>query len=425
MADYLPEGVIVNILQRLPVKTLICCTCVSKSWYSLITSPEFISSHLNFTSATKKDASLLLLRRCLGESECYSLHPGEEFCTWNDALKFPFRSINSYFTIIGNCNGLLCLSDDRVLYLHTIILWNPCIRKSIVLPKPNLIYNSFGTFVQSFGFGFDPISSDYKLVRVSYADDAQDPRPQVEIYRLSTGLWQDISYLALDCVIYNRSRSAYINGATHWIASSIQRGDLIVSFDMCREVFWEMTIPDSLVNLESFRSKDVVAYKGSLALISWNLTGNDPGFCVWVMKEYGVVESWAKHFGMTYDTVGGGIMKPLWVRKNGEILVARQDGRVVSYDLLGAEGEDLGIRGSSSEEFVRSVHVDCYMESLVLLGRGPKFDDAFIRNMLPLLKFNNGCGSSANSHGSCYLRGSGNKFKHITMEVMQSMEPYN
>ncbi|XP_073312170.1 F-box protein At3g07870-like [Primulina huaijiensis] len=413
MADYLPEGVIVNILQRLSVKTLICCTCVSKSWYSLITSPEFISSHLNFTSVTKKDESLLLLRHCLGESECYSLYSDEEFCSWNDAMNFPFRSINSYFTIIGNCNGLLCLSDDRVLYLHTIILWNPCIRKSTVLPKPNLIYNSYGTFVQSFGFGFDPISSDHKLVRITYADDALYRRPQVEIYRLSTGLWQDISYLALDRVIYNRSRPAYVNGATHWIASSIEHGaDSIVSFDMCREVFWEMTIPASLVNLESFGSKDVVAYTGSLALISWNHMGNDPGFCVWVMKEYGVVESWAKHFVMTYQIVGGGIMRPLWVRKNGEILVARQDGRVVSYDQLGAEVEDLGIRGSSYEEFVHSVHVDGYMESLVLLGKGPKFDDACIRNMLPILKFNNGCSSSVNSYGSFFGRSSGNEFKH-------------
>ncbi|XP_073128494.1 F-box/kelch-repeat protein At3g23880-like [Henckelia pumila] len=412
MADYLPEGVIVNILQRLSVKNLICCTCVSKSWYSLITSPEFISSHLNFTSATEKDASLLLLRRCLADSECYSLYTDEKFCTWNDTLKFPFTSINSYFTIIGNCNGLLCLSDDRVLYLHTIILWNPCIRKSIVLPKPNLIYNSFGTFVQSFGFGFDPISSDYKLVRITYVDDAQEPLPQVEIYRLSTGMWQDISYLALDCVIYNRSRPAYINGSTHWIANSIQRGDLIVSFDMCREVFRKMTIPASLVNLESFSSKDVVAYKGSLALVSWNLSGNDPGFCVWVMKEYGVAESWAKHFVMTYQNAGGGIMRPLWVRKNGGILVARQDGRVVSYDVVGDGVEDLRIRGSSSEEFVRSVHVDGYMESLVLLGRGPMFDDAHVRNILPLLNFGDGCGSSVNSYGCCYLRSLGNGFKH-------------
>ncbi|KAK6134423.1 hypothetical protein DH2020_031855 [Rehmannia glutinosa] len=233
MADYLCEGIIINILHRLPVKTLLRCTSVCKSWYSLITAPEFISSHLKFAAASP----FLLLRRCIRNSEGYDLFSDDELLTPHAKLEFPFRSINSFLTIVGSCNGVLCLSDDRVYYMHTIILWNPCVKKSIILPKPNPIYNSYGTFAQSLGFGFDPVSSDYKVV------------------------------------------------------------------------FGEMPLPVSLVNNDLMRSKDLVVYMESLALILWNMNGAEPCFCVWVMKEYGVQESWIKHFSFDFHDFGGRILE--------------------------------------------------------------------------------------------------------------------
>ena len=45
----LPEDVIVDILARLPVKSLKRFRCVSLSWRSLIHSPQFISSHFSFS----------------------------------------------------------------------------------------------------------------------------------------------------------------------------------------------------------------------------------------------------------------------------------------------------------------------------------------------------------------------------------------
>ncbi|KAK6134291.1 hypothetical protein DH2020_031981 [Rehmannia glutinosa] len=395
MADYLCEGIIINILHRLPIKTLLRCTSVCKSWYSLITAPEFISSHLKFAAASP----FLLLRRCVRNSEGYDLFSDDECFTPRATLEFPFRSINSFLTIIGSCNGVLCLSDDRVYYMHTIILWNPCVKKSILLPKPNPIYNSYGTFAQSLGFGFDPVSNDYKVIRITYVDCVRG-HPQVELYKLSTGVWQDMSYLELDHVIYNKSRQAYVNGATHWVARYMDSYDLIVFFDMCHEVFGEMLLPVSLVNNDHMRSKDLVVYMESLALILWNMNGAEPCFCVWVMKEYGVQESWIKHFSFDFHDFGGRFLRPLWVRNKGEVITVCQDGRLISYDPDGGEVKDLGVHGSRSDDYRRSIHVESYVESLVLIGRGPYASDSATCKKLPTLHTSD-C-DSVSSCGSDY-----------------------
>ncbi|GFS45398.1 hypothetical protein Acr_00g0095880 [Actinidia rufa] len=47
MLDYLPQEVLIDVFTRLPTKNLLRCTCICKSWHSLITNPSFISTHLN------------------------------------------------------------------------------------------------------------------------------------------------------------------------------------------------------------------------------------------------------------------------------------------------------------------------------------------------------------------------------------------
>ncbi|CAI9757204.1 unnamed protein product [Fraxinus pennsylvanica] len=385
MSDFLPEGIIINILKRLPVKPLICCMCVSRSWYTLITSPEFVSTHLKFSVASSEGSPLLLLRRCIRKNERYELFYDNESFDRHFRLQFPFRSINSFFTIIGSCNGLLCLSDDRVFYMNTIIVWNPCVKKSVLLPKPNVVYNSYGSFILSLGFGFDPIRNDYKVVRITYTD-LDRCLPQVELYRLSMGVWQDISRLSLQYIIHNRSRQAYINGAAHWIARDLYGNDTILLFDMCDEVFGTVILPGNLAKDDFPRSKELMIYKESLAFVLYDVSRVEQDFSVWVMEEYGIVESWNKQFNVHFNDFGGGFMKPLWVRKDGEVLIVTKDGSLVSCDSNGEQVTDLGVNGSRSEEYLRSVHFDGYIKSLVLLEKGPHFSESVTLRKLPSLQ---------------------------------------
>ncbi|KAK9284814.1 hypothetical protein L1049_023991 [Liquidambar formosana] len=94
MLNHLPHEVFLEILLRLPLKTLVQCTSVCKSWSSTITNPSFITTHLNRSTAsnTNSNTDLLLLRQFSKnqEKERYSLRLDNE--TSMSALNSNFRS---------------------------------------------------------------------------------------------------------------------------------------------------------------------------------------------------------------------------------------------------------------------------------------------------------------------------------------------
>ncbi|KAM7480710.1 hypothetical protein LguiB_005293 [Lonicera macranthoides] len=54
----MPEDLLINILSRLQVKSLLCFKCVSKYWYTLIESPDFIKNH--YRNLNNRDMLLVL-----------------------------------------------------------------------------------------------------------------------------------------------------------------------------------------------------------------------------------------------------------------------------------------------------------------------------------------------------------------------------
>ncbi|KAM7497927.1 hypothetical protein LguiA_022341 [Lonicera macranthoides] len=97
------------------------------------------------------------------------------------------KSCTNPFNIIGTCNGLVCLSEDAQQYTDIMTLWNPSIRKFVRLPYPNFGYNAHGAYLLLVGFGFNPVTNDYNVVRVAYPKKVETK--VVELYELSTGSW--------------------------------------------------------------------------------------------------------------------------------------------------------------------------------------------------------------------------------------------
>jgi hypothetical protein len=219
----------------------------------------FATHHLNKTTKTKNSDILLFWycsRESNGEIEHYFLYPDEGFPDNHlEELDCPFKSTwNGYSDIVGSCDGVFCLVDYGFGYNDMAALWNPSIRKSVSIPRPNVTFTSHGSFVHSLGFGFDSISNDYKLVRVVYLQDCSfdfdEVPPMVEVYTMRRGCWRMITN-DLKYVLREQSACAFLNGACHWIGyNSLERDEprhATVAFNLGDEVFVQMTVPDCLV----------------------------------------------------------------------------------------------------------------------------------------------------------------------------------
>ncbi|KAI9074663.1 hypothetical protein K1719_043379 [Acacia pycnantha] len=280
---FLPREIIRNILKQLPVKSLIRFQCVRKDWKNLIQSPSFIADHLE--QSTHQNPPLLL--------ECDE-----------DDIPFPCRLIlldgglqdrgvpNPPSThslcdasIVGSCNGLLCLQ----------------IHERYRSPR----------------FGFNPIVNDYKIVR-TYAEFCRGVT-NVEVFSLNRGTWKAIDIGNLKGVRL-KSETVTVNGAIFWsgvklvsekkegednidfqededyIEEAEDKVDVIVSFDIAKEVFTGIPRPELDYNAD----EKLTVYENKLAILCDIGECDDIIIGLWVLDEgtcaSGQTWSWTKRY---------------------------------------------------------------------------------------------------------------------------------
>ncbi|KAK6784298.1 hypothetical protein RDI58_017753 [Solanum bulbocastanum] len=161
-----PLDVVEEILRRLPVYSVLRCRCVSKTWLNLIDSPQFAKLHFNYSLKTNSNNLCLILRKVdyygYGKRCFYSLHFDSLNCrvVTPKELTNPLMSSQFNTNILGSCNGLLLISNT----VDEIALWNPSTRKYKKLPFLGIARND--EVRVNFGFGYDVINDDYKVVRI-------------------------------------------------------------------------------------------------------------------------------------------------------------------------------------------------------------------------------------------------------------------
>ncbi|XP_028055553.1 F-box/kelch-repeat protein At3g23880-like [Camellia sinensis] len=113
---YLSEELVIEILSRLPVKSLMRFKCVCKTWCSLTTNPSLIAAHLNNNT--------------------------DRTISWN-----------------GNTKGLIVGSDDFHVFPNCIRNLQPVNLKFGFKRKPGSVLGSIH------GFGFDMKTGNFKVVK--------------------------------------------------------------------------------------------------------------------------------------------------------------------------------------------------------------------------------------------------------------------
>lgn len=384
MSDYVPEEVVAQILFRLPAKSVSEFRCVCKSWCALINDPTFISNYTHFAIKNITSNSQVILRHYdrVNSQERFTLHhDGISFSPIKE-LDLPFENKPDAFNVIGICYGLVCLLDYHQKGLSkSVIVWNPSLESCVRI----MFKFTAANFESVHGFGFDPKSVDYKVVRIVVRDHfiigvRDAPRPVVQVFALKVGSWRNVTTGDTSlCRITVKTPQAYVNGTLHWVgydteshhvAQGIQRRLVLLAFDLREEVFKELNVPDELKTDELAYGREQKLFIGALdqklALMhyytQWYNSPSYDGCCIWMMKEYGLGESWTKQFKIDLRL---GLGKMAGLRRNGEmLLVTRYNEELVSFNTVNRKMQKLGIYGETWSFFL-----DTYVESLVLMQR--------------------------------------------------------
>jgi len=285
----LPFDLIEEILCRLPVKLLFQLLCVCKSWNSLISQTNFAKKHLRMSTTCRLHR--IIEGKFLLKS--YPLHSVFTDDVTTDAMQLSFPSTIFYQPcIVASCNGILCIADFNQTSSIPILLWNPSIRKFKELPllrKPKAI----GKVNLTFGFGYDSFTDNYKVVVVlRYLECDSNVncaiKTDVKVHILGTYFWKSIQECPFD-VVSTRQCGKFVSGTINWLTFIDiyrQSARFIVSFDLEKESCRKILPPDD----EGVDTSNL--FLGVLRDFLCIISGND----VWIMKEYGIQESWTKLF---------------------------------------------------------------------------------------------------------------------------------
>lgn len=148
------QDLLALILKRLPVKTLLRCQCVCKSWKQLIASKSFILDHL-----TVQRRRIILQNDTL---RTYLLDPQTLplFDTLADPIAVERADRSRFGFTLSSVNGVNCVYNNA----NILLLFNPSIRKLLRIPIPELsIFHSSDDDFRYCGFWIDPCNNEFKV----------------------------------------------------------------------------------------------------------------------------------------------------------------------------------------------------------------------------------------------------------------------
>jgi len=284
------------------VKPLIRFKSVCKSWFSLISHPQFANSHFQLPK-------ILLISTSTLQSQSVNLEPSLASVSLN--LDFLLSESYSDLQIKASFKGFILLHCSS-----NIFLWNPStgIHKKIPLPP----FGSSQNVKSFYGFGYDQSTNDYLLVSMSYFPFVQfgNISPHIELFSVRANTWKEIDSTHFP---YRKTSdedpSIFNNGAIHWLAYHLDSDKcVIVVFDLMERKLCDMYLPDDFNRRPNDRGLWVFGEFLSL----WAMYYDKNIVEIWVMKEYKVHSSWTKT--LVLSITGIPYFSPVCCTKSGDII---------------------------------------------------------------------------------------------------------
>jgi len=299
----LTDDLIVDILSRLPVKSLCRCKCVSPHWRDLICHPDH-RRRLPQTLAGFFENDFSSGREVWRFTNLGEARQPPLICT-------PFSFMPGYedVAIVDACNGLLLCRppEGSPHHVSRYIVCNPATKSWIVLPDSGS-HGDDGEDDEPLvaRLGFDPtVSSHFHVFEFVEIDDGTVAG--VEIYSSETGAWSyKESQWNYETDLFENSPSVFINGLLHF--STIQFE--VVAVDVEGESWWVLPAPEDADDVDDRDNWDpgfLAQYQGHLCYMTWCYNGRD--LSIWVLEHY-AVDGWVLKRQVTVQQLTEKISSP-------------------------------------------------------------------------------------------------------------------
>ncbi|XP_013470404.2 F-box/kelch-repeat protein At3g23880 [Medicago truncatula] len=361
---FLSFDLVTEILCQLPVKNLLQLRCICKSWNSLIShDSEFTMKHLRLSTSNLDRHHLFL--SSLRTSRLLHLSDSSISSFFSPPSTTSFTQINHYSPILNkNLNfgervstydGMLCVRIDS----SSALLCNPSIRKFKILPP---LINPDQNYLQSsFTLVYDRFTNNYKIYSLSKTTDGYK---QVNVHTLGTDYWRKIQDFPKHYYLV-QNPGISLSDTVNWLVyhdRSFAR--VIVSLDLENELCQELFHP--LYNYKPGTCIALGVLRDCLCIFSHSDKFSD----VWIMKEYGNVESWTKL--LSVPQMGGCgcyiYTKVLYISEDGLMLIyffKRGKFRLAVYDSINDTLKIPEIQ-NNIHDLVKEVYLpEVYIETLI------------------------------------------------------------
>ncbi|XP_057457173.1 F-box/kelch-repeat protein At3g06240-like [Lotus japonicus] len=421
----LPPEIMAHILIRLPIKSILVCKFLCKRLNSLISDPHFAKLHSKHASTGfmigTYDPSLnsRFVHLLEYEPEKFDNNDGSQCCYCEDdfikpecnnhvkletKLKLHIHGGNSIldkiiglnsdarkrpyaeyepnydkFMVVNSCNGFLCLCDRVKDYF---VVCNPVISEFIRLPEATKMDETkfCHQFVYS-GFGFNPKTNEYKVVRVLHRHQSWRDRKSimiVDMYTLGTSKWRNVE-VNLEHV-FDLLFPTCMNGALHWICTQNSKGSLLC-FNFESDEFHSFPSPPGVFK-EGYGTYNISMGDLGGFLYICDSSSLDTPVTMWIMKKYGIGESWTKVFSI--DTLNkkcwpyGGLYWPAKHFNDGAaILMCHSSMVFIYYEPKKCVSKFFKVRGTQSRGLEVISHIPSFISlKTVVNGNNIRLLDA-------------------------------------------------
>ncbi|XP_011043837.1 PREDICTED: F-box protein At3g07870-like [Populus euphratica] len=367
----LPICLLEEILSRLPMRSpaLGQCRLVCKTWLHLISETYFsklkLESHprmlVKTIPETYQSREIISVRIAEGVN-------GRTFQVERSKKLVPKKDLpTSNFELVNSCRGLLCISEGKSR--NVIHVCNPVFREHITISvnRPLPFYqNSF-----CLGLGITNGKDEFKVLRTFClkTNRRASGYPRAEIYTIGTKKWRRIGN-PLSC-IEKLDFDTSVHGYIHWIPDQ-KILQFICSFNFGKEQFGQLPLPPTYDGNDARVKLGVL--KDCLCVSVPEKVGSVDKFGIWVMKKYGIKQSWIQQYVIEnlYPDVGRlKFYEPLIFLSTGEILISFNGEFLVCYNTTLKKLA----RKSTITQTKGGIHAIAYNPSLVSLNvvaRGEK-----------------------------------------------------